>query len=210
MKHRLLLLIAVAVTLAALAACSDGAAIKPTEVPRRTPTPAVSPKPSGKEREIPERTGVRGLDAIIEGFMQHDTKNLLLPNLRYSMLPCGLTPGMGGSPPCRADQEIGAAVEVMPFSACEFGYYGPHEFELILADLAQQGLYGVYRATPEVRFPGDYVIILTEPQPDDPTLQGATEVTVADGRLVGVAFSCVLTPEELVQEHGLEEPLFAP
>ena len=117
---------------------------------------------------------------------------------------------MGGSPPCRADQEVGTPVEVMPFSACEFGYYRPHEFEPILAEFAQQDLVAVFAATPEVRFPGDYVLILVRPRPDDPSLQIASEVTVKDGRIVGIHASCVLTLEELVAEHHLGEPLYTP
>jgi hypothetical protein len=215
MKHRLPLILA-AVALAAFAAACDGDnGSTPTPSPDQTPgfTPAAddgSPAPSPKVEPVPERTGDEALDAIVEGFLRHDTKNLLLPNLRYSVLPCGVEPGMGGSPPCRADQETGAPVEVMPFSACEFGYYRPHEFEPILAEFAQQNLYGVFAATPEVRFPGDYVLILVRPRPDDPSMEIASEVTVEEGRIVGVHASCVLTPEDLVQEHHLGEPIYAP
>jgi len=196
---------------AAIAGCGeDGGTGRPTVTASRTPTPASSPEPSPREFDVPEHTGIAGLDAIIEGFLQHDAKNLLLPNLRYSVLPCGVEPGMGGSPPCRADQEAGTPLEVMPFSACEFGYYRPHEFEPILAEFAQQNLYGVFAATPEVRFPGDYVLILVKPRPDDPSLEIASEVTVEEGRIVGLHASCVLTPEELVQEHNLGEALYTP
>ena len=216
MKHRLLVMLtAAAVALATFAAACDGdSGSTPTPTPNQTPgfTPAtddVSPEPSPKVEPVPERTGIADLDAIIEAFILHDIKSLL-PHLRYEVLPCGLTPGMGGSPPCRADQEVGAAVEVMPYSACEFGYYRPHEFEAFFAPFLQQDIYGVYSATTEVRFPGDYVLVLTRSRPDDPSLQIAMEVTVKDGRIVGVYSGCPLTPEELVQEHGLKEPLYAP
>jgi hypothetical protein len=197
---------------AVFAACGDGdgGAPQPTSTAGRTPTPAVSAKPSPGQGAVGRYTGEPDLDAIIEGFLQHDAKNLLLPNLRYSVLPCGVEPGMGGSPSCRADQETGTPVEVMPFSACEFGYYRPHEFEPILAEFAEQDLYGVFAATPEVRFPGDYVLILVKPRPDDPSLEIASEVTVEEGRIAGVHASCVLTAEELVQEHHLGEPIYTP
>ncbi len=198
-------LLAFAVLLATLAlACGESGSGTGTPS-AESPTPAVSPKVP----EVPERTGIAELDAIIDGFMLHDTKTLLL-HLRYSVLPCGVEPGMGGSPPCRADQEMGTPVEVMSLSSCEFGYYRPHEFELLLPLFAVQGIYGVYQATPEVRFPGDYVIVLTQPQVDDPAKEMATDVIVKDGRIVGVDFSCVLTPEEAVELHELEEPLFVP
>ena len=59
---------------------------------------------------------------------------------------------------------------VMPFSACEFGYYRPHEFELPpAADRGAGGCTACTEATLQVRFPGDYVLILTQPQPDDPS-----------------------------------------
>ncbi len=202
--HRIGLL-AFAVLLAALAlACGESG--NDTGTPSaESPTPAVSPKVP----EVPERTGIAELDAIIDGFMLHDTKTLLL-HLRYSVLPCGVEPGMGGSPPCRTDQEMGTPVEVMPLSSCEFGYYQPHEFELLLPLFAGQDIYGVYQATPEVRFPGDYVIVLTQPQIDDPAKEMATDVIIKDGRIVAVDSSCVLTPEEAVELHELEEPLFVP
>ena len=200
-------LLAFAVLLAALAlACgeSGNGTVTPSA---ESPTLAVSPKVS----EVPERTGVVELDAIIEGFMLHDTKTLL-PHLRYSVLPCGVEQGMGGSPPCRPDQSPGTPVEVMPFSGCEFGYYRPHEFALILAEVVQDSLYGVYRATPDVRFPGEYVIVLfresVDPEMEPPVI--AIEVSVDEGRIVGVNATCFLTPEEAVEMHGLGEPLFLP
>ena len=202
-----LLIGGVLIVAATAMACGEGGgtAATPTQSTARAPTPQVSPK----AQQVPQRTGIADLDAIIEAFILHDTKSLL-PHLRYSVLPCGVEPGMGGSPTCRADQEIGALVEVMPFSACEFGYYRPHEFEPILADLGEQQLHGVFAATPEARFPGDHVLILTKPRPDEPEKEIATEVSVKDGRIVGVYASCVQTAEELVREHKLGEPVWAP
>jgi hypothetical protein len=212
--RRLLLTGAVALAVLALAACGDSDADSPTPTP--TPpagfTPAIdegSPEPSPKVEPVPERTGVEELDPIIEAFILQDMKSLL-PQLRYQTLGCGLTPGVGGSPPCRPDQDLGALVDAMPVSACEFGYYLPHEFEAFFAPFLQQEVYGVYEATPQVRFPGDYVIVLTRPRPDDPSLQIAMELTVKDGRVVGVHSGCPATPEELVAEHRLGEPLWAP
>ncbi len=216
MRHYFSWMAGAVVTAAVFAACGGGdGGSTPAPTPNQTPgfTPAIddgSPEPSPKVESVPERTGDEALDAIIEGFLRHDAKNLLLPNLRYSVLPCGVEPGMGGSPPCRADQETGTPVEVMPVSACEFGYYRPHEFELLLPQFVEQDVYGVYSATAEVRFPGDYVLVLVQPRPDDPSLEMAAEVTVKDGRIVGVHASCVLTPEELVQEHRLGEPIYTP
>ncbi len=212
---RLTLTCAVVVIAAVAVACGDGdsAPASPSPAPGGEETQASSPTPvlGDKERQVPERTGIAELDAIIDGFMLHDTKTLL-PHLRYETLPCGVEPGMGGSPPCRADQETGTPVDVMPFSGCEFGYYRPHEFELILAEVVQDDLYGVYRATPDVRFPGEYVIVLfresVDPETEPPVI--AIEVSVDEGRIVGVNATCFLTPEEVVEEHGLTEPLFLP
>ena len=61
-----------------------------------------------------------------------------------------------------------------------------------------------------MRFPGDYVIVLTRPRPDDPSFQIAMEVTVKNGRIVGVYSGCPLTPEGLAQQHKLDEPIWAP
>lgn len=200
-------LLAFAVLLAALAlACGESG--NGTGTPSaESPTLAVSPKVS----EVPERTGIAELDAIVDGFVLHDTKTLL-PYLRYQTLPCTKTSGIGQRPKCRADQEEGAPVEVMPFSGCEFALYRPHEFALILAEVVQDSLYGVYRATPDVRFPGEYVIVLfresVDPETEPPVI--AIEVSVDEGRIVGVNATCFLTPEEAVEMHELEEPLFIP
>jgi hypothetical protein len=196
---------AFAVLLAALAlACGESG--NGTGTPSaESPTPAVSPKVP----EVPERTGIAELDAIIDGFVFSGTKPLW-PLLRYTILPCTHAGGLGGPPGCRPDQEEGTAVEVMPVSTCELELLRPHEFERRLTGLVEQDIYGVYQATPEVRFPGDYVIVLTQPQADDPAKGMATDVIVKDGRIVGVDFSCVLTPEEAVELHELEEPLFLP
>ncbi len=205
-----------AVVVAAIAvACGDGdsAPASPSPAPGGEETKASSPTPvlGDKERQVPERTGIAELDAIIDGFMLHDTKPLW-PLLRYTILPCTHAGGLGGPPGCRPDQEEGTPVDVMPFSGCEFGYYRPHEFELILAEVVQDNLYGVYRATPDARFPGEYVIVLfresADPEMEPPVV--AIEVSVDEGRIVGVNATCFLTPEELVEQHGLTEPLFLP
>lgn len=69
----------------------------------------------------------------------------------------------------------------MPISGCEFQYHRPHEFEVLLPALVQTDIYGVYESTPDVRLPGDYVIVITQPHPDDPAQKMASEVTVTDG-----------------------------
>ncbi len=100
----------------------------------------------------------------------------------------------------------------MPVSTCELEWHRPHEFERTLTGLVQDDLYGVYRATPDVRFPGEYVIVLSresmDPETEPPVI--AIEVSVDEGRIVGVNAACFLTPEEVVEEHGLTEPLFLP
>ncbi len=210
---RLTLTCAVVVVAAVAVACGDGdtAPASPSSAPGGEETQASSPTPvlGDKERQVPERTGIAELDAIIDGFVFSGTKPLW-PLLRYTILPCTHAGGLGGPPRCRPDQEEGTPVEVMPVSTCELEWLRPHEFERMLTGLVQDDLYGVYRATPDVRFPGEYVIVLTQPQADDPAKGMATDVIVKDGRIVGVDFSCVLTPEEAVELHDLEEPLFVP
>lgn len=212
---RLTFTCAVVVVAAIAVSCRDGdsAPASPSPAPGGEETQASSPTPvlGDKETNILERTGIAELDVIIDGFMLHDTKTLL-PHLRYSVLLCGVEPGMGGAPLCRPDQETGTPVDVMPFSGCELGYYRPHEFERILAEVVQDDLYAVYRATPDVRFPGEYVIVLSkesvDPETEPPVI--AIEVSVDEGRIVGVNATCFLTPEELVEQHGLSERLLLP
>ena len=212
---RLTLTCAVVVVAAVAVACGDGdsAPASPSPAPGGEETQASSPTPvlGDKETNIPERTGIAELDAIIDGFVVSSTKPLW-PLLRYQTLPCSKTSGIGERPKCRADQDEGAPVEVMPFSGCEFGLYRPHEFERVLADLVEDDLYGVYRATPELRFPGEYVLVLSReslyPETEPPVI--AIEVSVDEGRIVGVNATCFLTPEEAVEMNGLGEPLFLP
>ena len=176
----------------------------PTRYPP-TPTRQFTLTPASKDgASVPERTGIVDLDAIIEGFVSHDTKPLL-SLLRYTTVPCTHAGGLGGPPACRPDQEEGTPVERMPVSSCELEWRPPHEFERTLASLVMADIYGVYRATSEVYFTGDYVIVLS-----DPEMTIGTEVVIEDGRIVAVDFSCVLPPEELVELHGLDEALFRP
>lgn len=212
---RLTFTCAVVVVAAIAVACGDGdsAPASPSPAPGdgETPAPTATFVLGDKERQVPERTGIAELDAIIDGFVLHDTKTLL-PHLRYQMLPCTKTSGIGEQPKCRADQEQGAPVEVMPVSTCELELLRPHEFEQRLTGLVQDDLYGVYRATPDLRFPGEYVIVLSresgDPETEPPVI--AIEASVDEGRIVGVNATCFLTPEEAVEMHGLGEPLFLP
>jgi hypothetical protein len=179
----------------------------------RSPTPThdaigFSPAPpEDKERQVPERTGIAELDAIVDAFVVRSNK-ALLPLLHYSVIPCSHTTGIGGPPLCRPDQPEDATVEVMPVSSCELELHRPHEFEKVLVPLVERDLYGVYRSSPEVRFPGDYVIVLSAPLSTDG--EAGTEVVIEDGRIVGVDFSCIVPPDDLVEMHQLGEPLFLP
>ncbi len=207
---RLTLTCAVVVVGAVAVACGDdgdSAPASPSPAPGGEETQASSPTPvlGDKETNIPERTGIAELDAIIDGFVISSTKPLW-PLLRYTILPCTHTGGLIGPPGCRPDQEEGTPVEVMPVSTCELELLRPHEFERTLADLVERDLYGVYRTTSEVQFTGGYVIVLSS----GPEMTIGTEVVIEDGRIVGVDFSCALTPEEVVELHGLEEALFVP
>ena len=214
MRHHLSLLAGVVLAAAVFAGCGGGVGSTPTPTPDQTAgfTPATddgSPEPSPKVEPVPDRTGDEALDAIIEGFVQRDSKPLL-PLLRYSVIPCETAPGLGGPPVCRADQEPGTPVEVMPVSGCELQYQKPHEFEQMLGTLAGKDLYGVYSAPDGLSFGGDYVILLSMPRPDDPTQQIATEVIVKDGRIAAVDQTCALTPEEAIEQDGLGEPIYTP
>jgi hypothetical protein len=201
-------------SVAAIAGCGGDGGSTPTPTSNQTPgfTPATdngSPEPSPKVEPVPERSGDEALDAIIEGFMQHDTKPLL-PLLRYSVIPCEKTPGLGGPPLCRPDQEPGTPVEVMPVAGCEQSYPKPHEFEQALATFVTADLYGVYRAPDGLTFDGDYMLLVSMPRPDNADQQIATEVIVKDGRIAAVDQTCALTPEETVEQDGLGEPLYVP
>lgn len=158
-----------------------------------------------------DRTGIPELDAVIDFLRLGDSKAMQQAARQlvgFTEVACTTTPqGIGSPPECQLNEEDGELVDVFPVSTCEFQYVRPHEINSVLSLLADSTLYAVYPATLEVRFPGEHVVVLVRSLEE---MDVATEVVSDEGRIVGVNFTCALTPEALVEQHQLEDALLPP
>lgn len=149
-------------------------------------------------------TGNSELDALSTALRLHDA-DVLRPFIRLQAIPCITTPeGIGAPPLCRPDEPPGTRVAVLPTSTCESAYVRDDELEVTLQAIAEAELYAVYaQRTGDTEF----VMILSREAPE---FDVAIKVPVKNGRITSVNFTCVLTPEEALENVPPEDILAGP
>lgn len=200
-----LAVIALAAVLALASACDGDGVAEPTAtapVAGPTATTAATGEPTS-------RTGIAELDQVIDTLRSHD-REALRQLIRFTKFACTATPPEPGSPPgCAQGEQHGDLVDIFPLSRCEGEPLRPGFIDVALDILAQSSLYAVYRAPPDHPFADEYVAVIAG---SSATLWPgkAWEVAIDEGRIVGLFFSCVLTPEELIDLRQLEDVVLPP
>ncbi len=110
-----------------------------------TPAPTLSPTtvPGGSVHPLDTRTGIAGVDAVIEAMLANDL-SARRSLIRYVATSCTTALGMGGPPKCQAGESDGTMVEAFPILGQE-GEFLRREAVDSRLDFAVQGLYAVYR-----------------------------------------------------------------
>jgi hypothetical protein len=120
--------------------------------PPGRPLPTSTPAPTRSAPPTTRRTGIAGVDAVIDAMHADDSKTLSRV-IQLSPMPCSTRGGIGGPPGCVFGLADGTIVHAIPMAGCEGGVAS--DVSGIMAGLnriaeARPELYAVYRA------PADY------------------------------------------------------
>ena len=199
----LLLLFAPALAIAAIAC--GGSSYGDDRDSNATPSvPATSPTVVARTPEptVPELTPIREIIAAAE---VNDIDALRL-FLVFTPTACATNvQGVGGPPDCRPGEADGTLVPVLAIADCE-GHY-MREDELALDPMASGTITFVntYNA-PSGFFPeGEQVLLFTR------QMSGVGEIgmqfVLTDESISGIRYGCGITAEEMIELHGLGEPI---
>lgn len=217
MTLRTAALASIAVALTVLA-CSGGqddtsnlptdATLSPTAEPTSLPQATVAPQPD---------TGIPEIDAVVDAVESRDIE-ALVSLIRATRVPCTTTIGqLTLEPPCPADTVDGSIIDAFHVVNCEVGFVPiDHAIELMFREygaifLPTSTIYGVYRPPSSSSFGGgmsSYAIVLSFEMADSSDPFGWMLI-VEDG-LVGVDSGCVRSPEHLIEDNRLTDPLLTP
>jgi hypothetical protein len=199
MKTRLLLSLAVSALAIAAIACGDGYG---SDAPAPTPPPAATPTAAPPE---PTPGPPSRLDAIVSAATTNDIE-ALRAFLVFTPTACATNvQGVGGPPDCRPGEPDGTLVPVLAVADCE-GHY-VREDEVALDPLARGTITFVNAYdSPTGFFPeGETVLLFTREQPGIPEI--GLQLILTDDAVSGIRYGCGITAEEMIELHGLGEPV---
>jgi hypothetical protein len=113
--------------------------------------------------------------------------------------------GAGGPPDCRDGEPDGTLVPVLAIADCE-GHYS-RENEVRLDPLSEGTITYLNAYTAPVGFfpEGETVLLFTRTMPGIPEI--GLQLILTDDAITGIRYGCGITAEEMVELHGLGEPL---
>jgi len=224
---RLALILAAAIAITSLAACSDDSEPSPSSTPSAVNTSTGTPEPASptstpsQVTEIPTygpetRTGIASIDPILVSVLAADT-NDVRSRLAYVDMPCTANNAIPG-PECPQNVTVGTLVPAFPLTGCESTYerkdaIGPVVEGFVSTGLQLFAVYRVDQAKAGDVAPGDFGLVFVDTRPT-PGEAGAIMVAVAansDGRIVRWASSCGATnPQDFMNERPVSDYVLPP
>lgn len=185
------------------AACASDSA---EDILWQTPTVPSSEQPSPTLRPVIRSTGIADLDAVLAALLSGD-RDAIRPLLHFEPTPCLAEPDEPsgfyiGGPPCRDAEADGTMVEVLKTSVCEGSFARRDRLNSFLFSLRTLNqLYAVYEAPPDSD--SEYFAIVSSGE-------GAMNVRIAGGRIVGLNFGCGQSAEGLIEFFQLANAVLPP
>lgn len=224
---RLALILAPAIVIASLAACSDDSESLPSPTAPSTTTSTETPAPTSPTRTpsqstpipaySPEtRTGIAAIDPILVSVLAADTKDVE-SRPAYVDVPCASSKAIPG-PECPPGSVAGTFVPAFPTTSCESTYdrkdaIGPVVEGFVTTGLTLFAIYRVDASKAGDVAPGHFELVFVDPRPT-PGDAGAIMVVVTadnDGRIVRWGNSCGATdPHEFLDERPVSTYVLPP
>lgn len=124
------------------------------------------------------------------------------PHVGFRKIGCTTEPAQGGPPMCASGESDGDQIHAFYYGTCEGQYLRPAEIDQALNGLADMEVSGAYRIPKKTESGYEYSIILED---HASTREGyAWEAILDNGEIIGLLFSCSLSPEDLVKLRHYE------
>jgi hypothetical protein len=199
MASRVLSLLIIPLLAATAIACGSGEA----DPAPPSPAPVASPSPHGPEpTPSPEQSRAR---QIIEAATRNDTDELR-ELLAFTPTACDTNvQGAGGPPDCRPGEPEGTLVPVLAIVDCEGHFVREDEVALDPLETGAITFLDAYNA-PSGFFPaGETVLLFTRQQSGLGEI--GLQLVLTDESITGIRYGCGITAKEMLQLHGLGEPI---
>ena len=145
--------------------------------------------------------------AIAAALRTKDTEQIRR-HFGFRKIACAAEAVLGGSPNCAHGENDGDQIDAFYYATCEGQYLRPSGIGQPLDALTNMEVYGAYRI-PKKRDSGyEYSIVLID---HASAREGyAWEAIVDNGEMIGLLFSCSLSPEELIAARHYAAPVPTP
>ena len=155
-------------------------------------------------------TDARQVYAIIDALKSADDADVP-QHIGLRKIGCTKTPAGVGSPPlCQGREKEGDLIDAFYYATCEGQYLRAPQLGPMLDALKQVEFYRAYRVPRKAGSEWDYAIILVDRGAER---NGMGWEAIADkGEMIGLLFSCALTPDELIaaRHYTVEVPTPGP
>lgn len=140
----------------------------------------------------------------VDALRTRDTDQIR-PHVGFRKIACAAEAALGGPPKCANGENDGDQIDAFYYATCEGQYLRPSDVGQPLDALTNMEVYGAYRI-PKNRDSGyEYSIVLTD---HASAREGyAWEAIVDNGEMIGLLFSCSLSPEELIAARHYAAPV---
>jgi hypothetical protein len=193
-------------TLAVLTSCGDGDGGNGTFSPGGGSPTASDASPEATLPPIPavDRTQVSN---VMDALRTRDIETIR-PFIGLRRVACAEEATPSGPPECINDETPGTEIDAFYISDCEGRYVRAGEVNQPLYALSLMEVRDVYRIPRAINGGYQYAAILTDTT--EPREGMAWEAVIEAGQVIGLLYSCSLTPEELIQARGYTEQVPTP
>jgi hypothetical protein len=177
---------------ASAVACGGGGGGQYGQQPAGLTSPTVTATP-----EPISAADAANVYAVVDALETKDVAKIR-PHVGLRQIACTTAAGdVGLAARCESGERDGDMVQAFYYSSCEDGYFRASGVDRLLDVLAEMDVYGVYRTPRKGTAPYQYSIVLVD---HASARDGyAWEAIIDSGELIGLLFSCSLSPEDLVK-----------
>ncbi len=156
---------------------------------------------------MPDPTKERAvLDSLIAALRSGGVE-AIRPYISFKTVGCS-EQASSSVPACKPGEQSDTLTPVFYLSNCESGYLEPDQIQEPLQRMAAMKLSAVYRLPPQAQSSGQFSVVLIDSTAEN--AGKAWEAIVDDGHIVGLIYSCALTPEELLAARHYTDAVVLP
>ena len=133
--------------------------------------------------------------AVVDALRTKDLTEIR-PHVGFRKIACAANSNDPSVPTCQSGEEDGDQIDAFYYGTCQGEYLRPVDVDEPLNVLTDMDVYGAYRIPKKGDSPYQYSIVLVDNASERDG--AAWEAVIDDGEVIGLLFSCSLSPEDLV------------